>query len=105
MDIVICRSGALTVSELMSAGVASILVPYPYAVDDHQTANGMFLVNAGAAILKAQSDFTSEYLQEEFNQLLQSRERILNMSIAARGLAKHDSAKTVANYCIEAAHG
>lgn len=104
-DIVICRSGALTVSELMSAGVASILVPYPYAVDDHQTANGMFLVNAGAAILKAQSDFTSEYLQEEFNQLLQSRERILNMSIAARGLAKHDSAKTVANYCIEAAHG
>ena len=104
-DIVICRSGALTVSELMSAGVASILVPYPFAVDDHQTANGMFLVNAGAAILRAQSDFTSEYLQEEFNQLLQSRERILNMSIAARGLAKHDSAKTVANYCIEAAHG
>ena len=103
-DVVICRSGALTVSELMSAGVASILVPYPFAVDDHQTANGMFLVNAGAAILCDQSGFTSEYLIEELNKLLQAKDRILNMSIAARSLAKNDSAKIVANYCIEAAH-
>ncbi len=104
-DIVICRAGALTVSELMSAGVASILVPYPFAVDDHQTVNGMFLVNAGAAILCEQSSFTSEYLNDELTKLLQAKERILNMSIAARTLAKNDSAKTVANYCIEAAHG
>ena len=104
-DIVICRSGALTVSELMSAGVASILVPYPFAVDDHQTANGQFLVKAGAAILTPQSEFTCEYLTAEFHKLIKSREHILNMSIAARTLAKLDSAKTVANYCIEAAHG
>jgi UDP-N-acetylglucosamine--N-acetylmuramyl-(pentapeptide) pyrophosphoryl-undecaprenol N-acetylglucosamine transferase len=104
-DIVICRSGALTVSELMSAGVASILVPYPFAVDDHQTANGQFLVNAGAAILTPQSEFTCEYLTEEFKRLLNSRDNILKMSIAARTLAKPSSAKTVANYCIEAAHG
>lgn len=102
-DIVICRAGALTVSELMSAGVASILVPYPYAVDDHQTKNGMFLVNSGAAILIPQAEFNSEYLSQEFNKLLQSKDRILNMSIAARALAKPESAKTVANYCIEAA--
>lgn len=103
-DLVICRSGALTVSELMSAGVASILVPYPHAVDDHQTANGMFLVNEGAAILCDQAEFTSEYLKNELSKLLQSRARILDMSLAARALAKNDSSKTVANYCIEAAH-
>jgi len=85
--------------------VASILVPYPFAVDDHQTANGQFLVNAGAAILTPQSEFTCEYLTEEFNRLLNSKDSILKMSIAARSLAQPDSAKTVANYCIEATHG
>jgi UDP-N-acetylglucosamine--N-acetylmuramyl-(pentapeptide) pyrophosphoryl-undecaprenol N-acetylglucosamine transferase len=104
-DIVICRSGALTVSELMSAGVASILVPYPFAVDDHQTVNGNFLVKAGAGILIPQNKFTCEYLTKEFESLYHSRDHILKMSIAARALAKSDSAKTVANYCIEAAHG
>lgn len=104
-DVVICRSGALTVSELMSAGVASILVPYPFAVDDHQTVNGQFLVSSGAAILMPQSKFTSEYLIEEFKRLIKSRDHILSMSLAARTLAKSDSAKIVANYCIEAAHG
>jgi UDP-N-acetylglucosamine--N-acetylmuramyl-(pentapeptide) pyrophosphoryl-undecaprenol N-acetylglucosamine transferase len=57
-DLVICRSGALTVSELAAAGVASVLVPYPFAVDDHQTANGRYLSDEGAAILCPQSSMT-----------------------------------------------
>jgi UDP-N-acetylglucosamine--N-acetylmuramyl-(pentapeptide) pyrophosphoryl-undecaprenol N-acetylglucosamine transferase len=81
------------------------LVPYPFAVDDHQTVNGNFLVKAGAGILTPQNEFTCEYLTKEFENLYHSRDHILKMSIAARALAKSDSAKTVANYCIEAAHG
>ena len=101
-DVVICRSGALTVSEMMSAGVASILVPFPFAVDDHQTANGMFLVNAGAAKLKQQSELSAESLLKELKGLQANRESILEMSLAARSLSKPDSAQVVAKYCIEA---
>lgn len=101
-DVVICRSGALTVSEMMAAGVASILVPYPFAVDDHQTANGMFLVKAGAAKLKPQNELNAQELLGELNHLQQHRESILQMSTAARSLAKIDSASVVAKYCVEA---
>jgi UDP-N-acetylglucosamine--N-acetylmuramyl-(pentapeptide) pyrophosphoryl-undecaprenol N-acetylglucosamine transferase len=103
-DVLICRSGALTVSELMAAGVASILVPYPHAVDDHQTANGRILVDTGAAILIPQPLFSVENLSQELEQLSQDRSIILQMSKAARTLAKPDSAKVVANYCIEVIH-
>lgn len=101
-DVVVCRSGALTVSEMMAAGVASILVPFPFAVDDHQTANGQFLVSAGAAKLKPQAELNAENLLEELNHLQNNRELLLEMSKAARSLAKPDSAKVVAKYCIEA---
>lgn len=101
-DVVVCRSGALTVSEMMAAGVAAILIPYPFAVDDHQTANGQFLVNAGAAKLKAQSELNAQNLLEELNHLRDNRELLIEMSNAARSLAKPDSAKIVAKYCIEA---
>ena len=103
-DVVICRSGALTVSELMAAGVASILVPYPFAVDDHQTANGQFLVNLDGAIICQQADLTAQSLLEELTQLQQDRNRLMQMSCAARSLAKVDSAKVVTNYCIEVIH-
>jgi len=103
-DVVICRSGALTVSELMAAGVASILVPYPFAVDDHQTANGQFLVNLDGAIICQQADLTAPSLLEELTQLQQDRNRLMQMSCAARSLAKVDSAKVVTNYCIEVIH-
>jgi len=103
-DVVICRSGALTVSELMAAGVASILVPYPFAVDDHQTANGQFLVNLEGAIICQQADLTAPSLLEELTQLQQDRNRLMQMSCAARSLAKADSAKVVTNYCIEVIH-
>jgi UDP-N-acetylglucosamine--N-acetylmuramyl-(pentapeptide) pyrophosphoryl-undecaprenol N-acetylglucosamine transferase len=101
-DVVVCRSGALTVSEMMAAGVASILVPFPFAVDDHQTANGQFLVSAGAAKLKPQAELNAQNLLEELNHLRNNRELLLEMSKAARALAKPDSAKVVAKYCIEA---
>ncbi len=101
-DVVVCRSGALTVSEMMAAGVASVLVPFPHAVDDHQTANGMFLVNGGAAKLKPQSELNPQNLLEELIHLQQHRDLLLSMSQSARALAKPDSAKVVAKYCVEA---
>ena len=61
-DLVICRAGALTIAELAAAGVASVLVPFPHAVDDHQTGNARFLANAGAAILLPQRELTPERL-------------------------------------------
>ena len=100
----ICRAGALTVCELMAAGVASILVPYPFAVDDHQTANARFLSDANAGLLCDQSEFTSAYLINQLTLLQQDPSKLLDMSIAARGLAKPESAKVVANYCIGVMH-
>ncbi len=104
-DVVICRSGALTVSELMAAGVASILVPFPHAVDDHQTANAQFLVEAGAARLRPQAELTPERLVQDLTELGASKESRLAMAMAARSLAKPEAARVAANYCIEAIHG
>lgn len=104
-DLVICRSGALTVSELASAGVAAILVPFPYAVDDHQTANANYLVKEGAAWLRPQSEVTAESLYSDVKFLQSDRQKVVNMSEAARRQAKPESAALVAKVCIEAAHG
>lgn len=95
-DIVVCRAGALTVAELAAAGVGSILVPYPHAVDDHQTANARFLANSGAAILLPQGELTAEKLS-----LIQnlSRAQLLQMAERARDLARPDAAKVVADVC------
>jgi len=104
-DVIICRSGALTVSEIMAAGIASILIPYPFAVDDHQTANGQFLVDAGAAIMCQQNELNKERLLTSLLELKNDKAKLLAMSKAARTLAKPDAAKVVANFCIEATHG
>ncbi len=101
-DLVICRAGAMTVFELASAGVASILVPYPYAVDDHQTLNAKYLVEAGAAIVKQQNELSSEWLSETIARLSQQRDTILNMAMAARNMAKPNAANDVADYCMQA---
>ena len=69
-DLVICRSGALTVSELAAAGVASVLVPYPFAVDDHQTANARYLSDEQAAVLCPQGSITPESLVSTLKPLL-----------------------------------
>lgn len=98
-DLVICRSGAMTIFELSVVGVASILVPYPSAVDDHQTANAMFLSNAGAAIVKQQKDIDSQWLCDTIKMLAQQRERLIEMANSARLCARPDAANDVAHLC------
>lgn len=104
-DIVVCRAGALTIAELAACGVSSILIPFPYAVDDHQTANASYLSTAGAAILIQETQFNVEKLKEVLLQLLQAPEQLLQMAIKAHSLAKPEATKLVANLCMEAAHG
>ena len=102
-DLVICRSGALTVAELAAAGLASIMVPYPSAVDDHQTANAKYLSNEGAAILIPQSELTKESLSELLTELCGNRDKLIEMSIRARELAKPQATHEVAAICAELA--
>ncbi len=104
-DLVICRAGALTISELANAGVASILIPYPHAVDDHQTANAHYLTNVGAAILIQQEQLMPK-LKESITELLQAgRTRLIDMAKAARELSKPDATKIVAEVCLGVSHG
>jgi UDP-N-acetylglucosamine--N-acetylmuramyl-(pentapeptide) pyrophosphoryl-undecaprenol N-acetylglucosamine transferase len=98
-DLVVCRAGALTVAELAAAGVASILVPFPYAVDDHQTSNAKFLSDADAAVLLPQSELTAERLAELF--LAFTREKLVDMAGKARQLAKPDATRIVAEACMK----
>lgn len=100
-DLVLCRAGALTVGELAAAGVASILVPYPHAVDDHQTHNARFLGDRGAAILLPQNELNPGRLRE----LIASLERgpLLAMAREARKLAKPEATRAVAQACVELA--
>jgi len=100
-DVVICRAGALTVAELACAGVASILVPFPYAVDDHQTANAKYLSACGAAILLPQAELSAERLADLLRGF--TRERLLEMAEKARALGKPDATEAVARVCMELA--
>lgn len=100
-DLVICRSGALTVSEIAAAGVASILVPFPFAVDDHQTANGQYLSNNGAAYLIQQKDLTKEKLSAVIMNL--DKKIIQSMAVKARKLAINSAAQKVADECLKLA--
>ncbi|AOY88749.1 undecaprenyldiphospho-muramoylpentapeptide beta-N-acetylglucosaminyltransferase [Marinobacter salinus] len=104
-DVVLCRAGALTVSELCAAGIGAILVPFPHAVDDHQTKNGQQMVQAGAAMLIPQRRLTPSVLAETLGDLGNDRTRVMNMAMAARTLARPDATERVVNYCLEAAHG
>ncbi|HNV88449.1 MAG TPA: undecaprenyldiphospho-muramoylpentapeptide beta-N-acetylglucosaminyltransferase [Methylotenera sp.] len=100
-DVVICRAGALTVAELACVGVASVLVPFPYAVDDHQTYNAKYLSDAGAAKLIQQTEFNVQKATEILRSL--SREVCLEMAIKARALATPEATQTVAKICMEVA--
>lgn len=100
-DVVVCRAGALTVAELAAAGVASVLVPFPHAVDDHQTHNARFLEQAGAAVLIQQKDLDADALADLL--LGFSREKLLDMARRARALARPDAAAAVAQACMAAA--
>ncbi|MCG2576511.1 undecaprenyldiphospho-muramoylpentapeptide beta-N-acetylglucosaminyltransferase [Dechloromonas sp. XY25] len=99
-DLVICRAGALTIAELTAAGVASILVPFPHAVDDHQTGNAKFLVKVGGAFLLPQSELTPEAVALIRNY---SRGQLLEMAEKARSLAKPDATGDVAQLCSDIA--
>ncbi len=100
-DFVVCRAGALTVSELAAVGLPAILVPYPHAVDDHQTGNARFLSEAGAARLIPQTDLTAENLARQLMALLGDPALLLTMARTARAKAQPDAAKRVATACRE----
>ncbi|MDH4093972.1 MAG: undecaprenyldiphospho-muramoylpentapeptide beta-N-acetylglucosaminyltransferase [Betaproteobacteria bacterium] len=100
-DLVVCRAGAITVAELSAGGVASVLVPFPHAVDDHQTANARFLADQGAAILLPQAALGPESLAAILRTL--DRPRLLDMARKARALGKPGAAKLVAARCMELA--
>lgn len=100
-DLVVSRAGATTVAEIAAVGVASVLIPYPHAVDDHQRANARFLADAGAAILVSQSELTAEGLAALIGGF--DRERLGAMALRARSLARPDATEAVAKACVELA--
>ncbi|MDO6562887.1 undecaprenyldiphospho-muramoylpentapeptide beta-N-acetylglucosaminyltransferase [Amphritea sp. 1_MG-2023] len=100
-DLVLCRSGALTVSELSIAGVASVLVPFPFAVDDHQTGNARYLAEAGAAILIQQRELSRDRLINILTEQLNDRRVLLDMAQKARQLGQPEASQTVAKFCLE----
>jgi UDP-N-acetylglucosamine--N-acetylmuramyl-(pentapeptide) pyrophosphoryl-undecaprenol N-acetylglucosamine transferase len=101
-DLLICRAGALTIAEICAVGIASILVPFPHAVDDHQTGNARFLSDAGAAILIPQPELTPARLADQIKRF--TREQLTQMATKARQLAKPDATDRVAKICMELAH-
>jgi UDP-N-acetylglucosamine--N-acetylmuramyl-(pentapeptide) pyrophosphoryl-undecaprenol N-acetylglucosamine transferase len=104
-DLVVCRSGALTVSELAAAGVASVLVPYPFAVDDHQVGNARYLADVGAAKLILQRDLTAGGLTAMLTELFADRAALLSMAERARERAQPDAAARIADSCLRLAAG
>lgn len=100
-DIVVCRSGALTVAELAAVGVGSLLIPFPYAVDDHQTYNARYLVDAHAAILLPQAELTAIILADKLRELSEDRATLLAMAQAAKALGFPGASQQVASICRE----
>lgn len=99
-DVVICRAGAMTVSELAVAGVPAILIPFPFAIDDHQTKNARYLADAGAAVLLPQTDLTPEKLEQILLDLSQGQDTLASMSLAAKQLATPNATLEVAQQCL-----
>lgn len=100
-DLVICRAGALTVSELAVVGRPAIFVPLPHAVDDHQTANAAVLVNRGAGWLLPQGEFTPDRLAGLLERVLSQPEELTRMAGLGRAAARPDAAERVARHCLE----
>lgn len=100
-DVVVCRAGAMTVAEVSAAGVATIFIPFPHAVGDHQAANAWYLAKQDAAIVILQQDLTAESLIETMRRLCRGRTEIVNMARRARLLARPDATVRVADICME----
>ena len=99
------RAGALTVAELTAAGVGAWLVPLPQAIDDHQRANARWLESEGAGEIIEQTRLDASLLEQKLRQAVAEREPFLKMAVAARSLAKPDSARVAAQLCMECANG
>jgi len=104
-DLVVARAGATSIAEITALGKASVLVPYPYATDDHQTRNARGVVEAGAALLVADSDLDGPHYGDAVVGLLLDRERRAEMASAARALGRPDAAARVARLATEAVDG
>lgn len=100
-DLVVCRAGALTVAELAAAGIGSVLVPYPHAVDDHQTRNAEVLVMNKAAVLIAQPKLTADSLAATLEELIALPWRLEDMGQAARAVARQDATGRIVEQCVE----
>ncbi len=103
-DLVICRAGALTIAELCMSGRAAVLVPFPSAVDDHQTKNAEYMVSGNAAMLIPQSQLSAERLAREIVEFTNNPEKIKCMGINAAKLARPHATEMVINYLEEACH-
>jgi len=102
-DLVVCRAGALTVAELSAAGLPAIFVPFPAAVDDHQTANAQPMVTAGAAEILQQRDLSGDSLSALLKGWLGNRPLLLERARKARSLAMPDALERIAGHCLAAA--
>jgi len=104
-DLVVCRAGALTISELAAAGLPSLLVPLPHAIDDHQSRNADYLALEGAAFVMPQATTGVAEMAARLKEVLMQPEQLNNMARTARRLAKPDATNTVVDICLEVAHG
>lgn len=99
-DLVVCRAGALTLAELAAVGLGSVLIPFPYAVDDHQTHNARALEQIGAAVLLPQDQLTGAGLAAQLDELLNNPQQLASMARSARELARPEAARDVAGACV-----
>ena len=99
-DVVLCRAGALTLAEICAVGIASILVPYPYAVDDHQTVNAGFLTRHACAVLLPEAELEERKLADTLDEFAGAREKLVQMAKSARQLAKPDATRVVGDICM-----
>ncbi|OYT95952.1 MAG: UDP-N-acetylglucosamine--N-acetylmuramyl-(pentapeptide) pyrophosphoryl-undecaprenol N-acetylglucosamine transferase [Pseudomonas sp. PGPPP3] len=104
-DLVVCRAGALTVSELAAAGLPALVVPLPHAIDDHQTRNAHYLADEGAAFLLPQATTGAADLAARLTEVLMHTDRLKTMAATARRLAKPDATCSVVDICLEVARG
>lgn len=103
-DVVICRAGAMTVSEVAAAGVAAIFIPFPYAVDDHQRFNAAYLTEVDAAEVIVQSELSAKKLTQRLQHFAEHRDRILAMAQRARARAKPAALQDVVSACLAMCH-
>ncbi len=103
-DLIICRAGAMTVAEVSIVGIPSIFIPYPYAVDDHQTANARYLTDKNLAKLIQETELTESILVKAIEELCQSQQHLNKLAVEIRKLGKVNATQLVAEQCLEAMH-